>query len=110
MDFVYVDDAARASVLAAESTISDEVLNVGGGTETSLNELALAVLAAMGSDLAPEHAAERAVNPVPRRLADTARARARLGFEATVGLEEGLRRLVEWWRSQGDGAPSGAGP
>ena len=108
MDFVYVDDVARANVLAAESSVSDEVLNVGGGTETSLNELALAVLMAMGSDLRPEHTAERIVNPVPRRLADTTRARELLGFEAEVSLDEGLRRLVEWWQSRTDGRGSDA--
>jgi UDP-glucose 4-epimerase len=103
MDFVYVDDVGRANVLAAETAVSDDVFNVGDGKETSLNDLALAVLAAMGSDLRPEHTAERAVNPVPRRLADTTRARELLGFEAEVSLDEGLRRLVQWWRSQTDG-------
>jgi len=52
----------------------------------------------MGSDLRPEFGPERKVNAVSRRLGDTSRARERLGFEANVGLEEGLRRLVEWWR------------
>jgi UDP-glucose 4-epimerase len=37
---------------------------------------------------------------VTRRLADTALARDGLGFEAEVGLEEGLTRLVEWWRRE----------
>ena len=100
MDFVYVDDAARASVLAAESEVSDEVFNVGSGTETSLNELAIAVLAAMGSDLQPRYTSERPTNPVTRRLADTSRARSLLGYRANMGLDQGLRHLVEWWRSQ----------
>ncbi len=52
----------------------------------------------MGSDLGVEHGPERAVNGVVRRLADTTAARRDLGFEATVGLEDGLRELVEWWR------------
>jgi len=100
MDFVFVDDAARASVLAAESEVSDEVFNVGSGTETSLNELAIAVLAAMGSDLQPQYTSERPTNPVTRRLADTSRARSLLGYRANMGLDQGLRQLVEWWRSQ----------
>jgi UDP-glucose 4-epimerase len=99
MDFVYVEDVARANVLAAESAAVDEALNIGSGHETSLAELADALLAAMGSDLAPQHERERTINPVPRRLADTSRARAVLGFEASVDLHEGLRRLVEWWRA-----------
>ena len=107
MDVVYVDDIARANVLAAESEHSDEVFNVGGGRETSLNELALTLLMAMGSELRPEYVAERAVNPVPRRLADTSRARELLGFEAEVGLDAGLRHLVEWWQRTGGAVQSG---
>ena len=52
----------------------------------------------MGSDLAVEYGPERSVNRCPRRLADTTRARERLGFDAEIDLEEGLRRLVDWWR------------
>ena len=54
----------------------------------------------MGSDLSVEHGPARAVNGVTRRLADTRAAREQLGFEAEVGLEEGLTRLVEWWRAE----------
>jgi UDP-glucose 4-epimerase len=107
LDMVYVDDVARANVLAAESSVSDAVFNVGAGIETSLNRLALAVLNAMGSDLRPQHTAERQVNPVSRRLADATHARALLGFEAEVGLEEGLSRLVSWWRGNGRGSGTG---
>ena len=39
------------------------------------------------------------MNPVPRRLADVSKAERLLGFRARVGLEEGLARLVEWWRA-----------
>jgi UDP-glucose 4-epimerase len=100
MDFVYVDDVARANVLAAGSDLTDEVFNVGSGVETSLLELAEALLRVMGSDLSVEYGAERSVNKVSRRLASVDTARDRLGFEATVSLEEGLAGLVEWWRAQ----------
>jgi UDP-glucose 4-epimerase len=100
MDFVYVEDVARANVLAARSEATGEVFNVGGGTETSLLELAETLLRVMGADLPIEHAEPRRVNAVRRRLAGVERARAELGFEAQVGLEEGLRRLVAWWREQ----------
>ncbi len=98
MDFVYVDDVARANVLAASSDVSDEVFNVASGTETSLNELARELLAAMGSNLEPQHGPPRAVNPVPRRWADIRKARERLGFAPRIDLREGLKRLVAWWR------------
>ena len=100
MDFVYVDDVARANLCAAVAPVSDVVCNVGTGIETSLSELAATLLRVMGADTAPEYGPERAVNRVPRRLADVARARELLGFQAEVGLEEGLRRLVAWWRSE----------
>ena len=99
MDFVYIEDVARANILALQSDVTDDVFNVGSGTETSLNELAAALLKAMGSDLKPEYGPERTVNPVPRRLADTAKAERVLGFRAQVSLEAGLSRLVDWWRA-----------
>ncbi len=100
MDFVYVDDIARANVLAAESPVTDRIYNIASGEETSLNDLARALLRVMGSDLEPEYGPERTVNAVSRRLADTSRAAADLGFTAEVSLDEGLRRLVAWWQSE----------
>jgi UDP-glucose 4-epimerase len=98
MDFVYVEDVARANVLALRSDCGDEVFNVASGVETTLDELARTLLRVMGSRLVPEYGPERKVNPVARRLADTSRAERALGFRARVDLEEGLRRLVDWWR------------
>ncbi len=109
MDMVHVVDVARANVLAARAASSDEVFNVGSGTETSLLELADGLAAAMGRrQLRSVHEAARAVNPVPRRLASTAAAAARLGFETTISREEGLRELVAWWRAQRTGAAAAA--
>lgn len=98
MDFVCVPDIARANVLAAQSDIVEGTYNIASGTETSLLELAEALLRVMGSDLGVEHGPERAVNGVARRLADTSAAKRDLGFEATIGIEEGLRQLVAWWQ------------
>jgi UDP-glucose 4-epimerase len=100
MDFVYVEDVARANILAAKAPVTDEVFNIASGTETSLSTLARTLLSVMGSSLTPEHGPERKVNGVPRRLADVSKARRVLGFECRVGLEEGLRRLVAWWWQQ----------
>ena len=106
MDFVYIGDVARANLAAAESDATDAVFNVASGTETSLLELAEMLLHVMGSDLSVEHGPERAVNGVTRRLADTDLAREQLGFEAEIDLEEGLTRLVDWWRAERAGAPA----
>lgn len=99
MDFVCVPDIARANVLAAASDVVEGTYNIASGTETSLLDLARALLRVMDAEhLGVEHGPERAVNGVARRLADTSAARRDLGFEATIGLDEGLRELVEWWR------------
>lgn len=100
MDFVYIEDIARANILAAKAAVTDEVFNVASGTETSLNELAAALGRVMGVSLAPEHGPARKVNAVPRRLADVAKAERLLGFRAQVSLQEGLRRLVDWWAEE----------
>jgi UDP-glucose 4-epimerase len=100
MDFVYVEDIARANVLALASDVSDEVFNVASGVETSLNDLAAALGRAMGVRVTPEYGPERKVNPVPRRLASTEKAKRLLGFTASVPLDEGLSRLVRWWRAE----------
>ena len=99
MDFVYIEDVARSNVLALASDVSDDVFNVASGTETSLNDLAFALLRVMGSNLKPEYGPERKVNPVPRRLADTTKAERVLGFRAETGLDDGLRALVAWWEA-----------
>ena len=98
MDFVFTTDIARANLLAAASALTEGVYNIASGTETSLLQLAETLLRAMDSGLSVEHGPERAVNGVARRLADITAARADLGFEATIPLEEGLRQLVAWWQ------------
>lgn len=102
MDFIFTTDIARANLLAAASDLTEGVYNVASGTETTLLGLAEALLDVMGSDLSVEHGPDRAVNGVVRRLADTSAAREYLGFEARVGLHEGLRQLVDWWQPQRD--------
>lgn len=98
MDFVFTTDIARANLLAAANDRPDGVYNIASGNETSLLELAKCLLSVMGSSLSVEHGADRAVNGVTRRLADTTAARQDLGFAAQVGLTEGLTALVDWWR------------
>lgn len=100
MDFVFTEDIARANLLAAASNVTGEVFNIGSGTETSLRELAEMLVLVMGRDLQPEFGPPRAVNSVTRRLADVSRAAELLGWKAEISLEEGLSRLVSWWRAE----------
>ena len=102
MDFIYIEDVARSNILALESDLADDVFNVASGVETSLNDLAGALLRVMGSKLKPEYGPERSVNPVSRRLACTKKAAEKLGFRSTISLDDGLARLVDWWRANKD--------
>jgi UDP-glucose 4-epimerase len=107
MDFVYTEDIARANVLAIQSDVVEGFYNVASGVETSLLDLAHALLRTMNSDLDVEFGPVRQVNGVTRRLADTSAATRDFGFTAAVGLDAGLRRLVEWWQAEKD-IPAGA--
>jgi UDP-glucose 4-epimerase len=103
MDFVFVDDIARANILAMKSDRNDDVYNVASGTETSLLALWQGMQAVTGAHhLTPEFHPPRKVNPVPRRLADTGRAARDIGFRSQVTLADGLRRLDAWRRQTVD--------
>lgn len=111
MDFVHVRDVARANILGAKADVGDEVFNIASGAETSLLQLAQSLAWAMGrAEVNPEFAPERSVNPVPRRLASTAKAERLLGFRIEIALEEGLRELVDWWRPERCRLPASAEP
>jgi UDP-glucose 4-epimerase len=100
MDFVYVEDIARANIRAMQSEVSDEAFNIATGTEVSLLELLRALANAWGAGLfEPELLPARSVNPVPRRLASVEKAERLLDFSATTTLDEGLNKLIEWYKS-----------
>jgi UDP-glucose 4-epimerase len=96
MDFVYVEDVARANVAGLVADATDEVFNVGMGVETTLNELCHMLLKVSGSNLKPEYHEARKVNNVRARRATTEKAEKMLGFKANVDLETGLKLLIEW--------------
>jgi UDP-glucose 4-epimerase len=99
MDFIYIEDIARANIAGLKSDVTDEVFNVASGVETTLNDLAETLMRVMGKKLPLEYGPERKVNAVPRRLASAEKAKRLLGWEAQVDLEEGLESLVRWWRA-----------
>ena len=94
-DFVHVEDVARANVLAAKSSATDEFFNVGMGVETTINELVRSLLELTGSDLEPEHhpGGQTFVN---HRVGSTEKAERLLDFRAQVPLKDGLGSVVEW--------------
>jgi UDP-glucose 4-epimerase len=101
MDFVYIEDIARANILALQAARVDDVYNVASATETSLLQLWRAIQRVTGAyHLEPEFQPPRKTNPVPRRLADTRLAAEQLGFVAQTTLDDGLQRLASWMREK----------
>lgn len=103
MDFIFVEDAARATILASKEEINDEVFNIGSGVETSLEQLCFLLLKVMDSNLKPEYlpvSDERKKVEVKRRLADISKARKIIGFDPEFPLRKGLERLVKWLKEK----------
>jgi len=100
-DFTYVDDTARGIALAAEADgVVGETINLGSGREVRIIDLAAMVSRMAGrSDLSPQFEDPRP-GDIRRLIADARTARTRLGWEATIDLEEGLARLIAWHREQ----------
>ena len=95
-DFVHVDDVCYAVYLSLTVPDSNSrVFQIGSGVETSINQLAEMITAVTGNNLQTIHEPERK-GEVKRNCSDISKARALLGFEPKVKLEEGLRHLWEW--------------
>jgi GDP-L-fucose synthase len=97
-EFLYVDDAARALVLAAERLKTSEPVNVGTGRETRISDLAAGIAHLTGFDGETVWDASRP-DGQPVRYLDVSRARELIGFEAEVPIEDGLRRTIESFRA-----------
>jgi GDP-L-fucose synthase len=98
-EFLYVDDAARALLLAAERLRTSEPVNIGTGTKTRIRDLAAILQRIAGFEGAVVWDTSMP-DGQPSRYLDVTRARELIGFEAEVALEEGLRRTVESFRSE----------
>jgi GDP-L-fucose synthase len=97
-EFLYVDDAARAMILAAEHADSSAPFNVGTGIETKIRDLADLVAAAAGFEGETVWNTSRP-DGQPVRYLDVTRATEKIGFSAEVPLDEGLRRTVDSFRA-----------
>ncbi len=100
-DFTYIRNVVAANLLAAAAPrTGGQTVNIACGDRISLNELYARLRALVGSDLAAVHGPARA-GDVKHSQADIAAAGRLLGFRPEVGLEEGLRETVAWYRAQG---------
>lgn len=110
-DFTFVDDAVEATLLAAlEPAAVGDVFNVGTGVEYSINTLARLILQVTGSSAGIRHVERRDIDNIPRRAVHIEKARQRLRWTPRVGLPEGLRRTVEWYRGEAGMAQHSDGP
>lgn len=97
-DFVFVDDVVDAFVRAAFRG-DGLLMNIGTGTETSVNELYRAMAKAAGVDSDPIYAPAR-VGELERISLDATRAKIQLGWEPWTTIEEGSRAVIEWERGR----------
>jgi UDP-glucose 4-epimerase len=95
-DFVAVEDCAHANLCAAKSEVTDRFYNVGTGQRTSLKELAERICQLTGCRQPINYAPRSQATLVRNRIGSPKRAAAEIGFEARIGLDEGLRRLIVW--------------
>ena len=95
-EFLYVEDAARGICLAAERYDGAEPVNLGAGFEISVRELASLIAEITGYRGRVVFDASKPSGQ-RRRCADVSQARQAFGFEATVGLREGLTRTIDWY-------------
>lgn len=95
-DFVFVSDVSAAIRSAAARDFEGEVCNVGTGAETSVNTLAQTVVRLAGGRSSVGHAPPRS-GEILRSCADLSHTREVLGYQPTVGLDEGLARTLAWY-------------
>jgi GDP-L-fucose synthase len=105
-EFLYVEDAAEAIVLAAEKYDKPELVNIGSGEEISIRELVELVRGVVGYEGAVEWDTTKP-DGQPRRCLDTSRAWREFGWRAKTRLREGIERTVAWYEEH-VGAASGA--
>ena len=98
-EFLYVEDAAEGILLAAEHYNSSDPVNLGSGTEISIKDLVEKIVT-LTSFQGKVFWDTSKPDGQPRRGLDTQKAKRFFGFEASMSLDEGLRRTIDWYRSQ----------
>jgi GDP-L-fucose synthase len=108
-EFLYVEDAARAIVLATERYDDSEPVNIGSGREVLIRDLVelIADMCAFRGEIRWDHSRP---DGQPRRCLDTSRAQERFGFAATTSLEEGLHETIRWYEEHRAQESESAGP
>ncbi len=95
-DFLFVDDAAKGIILAAEKYEKTEPLNLGSGQEISINSLAKLIMKIMNISLKINWDIEKP-NGQPRRCIDSEKAKNEIGFNPKTSLEVGIKETINWY-------------
>lgn len=95
-DFIAVEDCAKANVCAMKATVVDHFYNVGTGKRTSLKEIAEKLLGLTGSNQRINYAPRSQATLVRNRIGSPVRAKDEIGFSASIPLDDGLQRLIDW--------------
>lgn len=95
-DFIYVDDIVRGLILCATRGVPGEIYNLASGLETSIFDLAKLVNRLTNNNTPIEFAPKRDWDNSGRRFGSTLKAKEKIGFEAQVGVKDGLRRTIKW--------------
>jgi GDP-L-fucose synthase len=101
-EFLYVEDCARALLLAMEKYDSPEPMNIGSGREITIKDLTELVARLSGFAGRIEWDSSKP-DGQPRRQLDVTRAKAEIGFVAETPFEVGLKKTIDWYRSNGPG-------
>ncbi|MFA7464524.1 MAG: GDP-L-fucose synthase [Syntrophales bacterium] len=104
-EFLYVEDAAEAIVLAAEKYDKEDPLNIGAGFEISIRELLDIIVELTGYRGRIKWDASLP-DGQPRRMLDTSRAFREIGFRASTDFREGLKRTIEYYKRISDAGPA----
>ncbi|RPJ81288.1 MAG: SDR family oxidoreductase [Acidobacteria bacterium] len=99
-DFVFVNDVARANLLAAEADASGLALNIAAGQRYSLNDLVVILDEILGLNFQPVYEPAR-LGEVRDSQADILLANKTIGYAPEVTVHDGLRRTVEWFKANG---------
>lgn len=100
-DFVHISDIVNANLLALETNRGDyQAINVGTGKATSVREICRLLAVGLGKSVEPEIVSKYREGDIRHCVADISRARALLGYEPNVSLEQGIPELLSWVREQ----------
>jgi nucleoside-diphosphate-sugar epimerase len=98
-DFTFIDNVVNANLHAAQTTKGiGQVLNVANGEQTTLNQLLEKLKSLTGKTSIEAVYEQPRTGDVKHSLADNTLAKEALNYETLVGLEEGLRRTIDWWK------------